>query len=79
MATKEVHNTAPTTTLEGQRSLRTTTKIWLWLTGPIAFLVAIAAGVGFFIDDLYRDAPVNAAQAVGQDLITLVVALPTRR
>jgi hypothetical protein len=32
--------------------------------------------VGFFIDDLYRDAPVNAAQAVGQDLITLLVALP---
>ena len=56
---------------------RTTPRIWLWLTGPIAVLVAIAAGVGFFIDDLYRDAPVNAAQAVGQDLITLVVALPT--
>lgn len=32
--------------------------------------------MGFLIDDLYRDAPVNAAQAVGQDLITLVVALP---
>ena len=55
------------------------TRIWLWLTGPIAFLVAIAAGVGFFIEDLYRDAPVNAAQAVGQDLITLVVALPRPR
>jgi len=75
MATKEVQNPAPKTTLDGKRSLRTT-RIWLWLTGPIAFLVAIAAGVGFFIQDLYRDAPVNAAQAVGQDLITLVVALP---
>ncbi len=32
--------------------------------------------MGFFIEDLYRDAPINAAQAVGQDLITLVVALP---
>jgi hypothetical protein len=76
MATKEVQNTAPTTTLEGRRSPRTTPRIWLWLTGPIAILAAIAAGVGFFIDGVYRDAPVNAAQAVGQDLITLVVALP---
>jgi hypothetical protein len=76
MASKEVQNPAPKTTLNGNRSPRATTRIWLWLTGPIAFLVAIAAGVGFFIDDLYRDAPVNAAQAVGQDLITLVVALP---
>ena len=76
MATKEIQNAAPTTTLEDKKSLRTTTRIWFWLTGPIALLAAIAAGVGFFIDDLYRDAPVNAAQAVGQDLITLVVALP---
>jgi hypothetical protein len=76
MAANEIQNAAPTTTLEGKRSPRTTTRIWLWLTAPISFLVAIAAGVGFFIDDLYRDMPVNAAQAVGQDLITLVVALP---
>ena len=52
------------------------TTIWLWLSAPIALLVAIAAGVGFFIEDLYRDTPINAAQAVGQDFITLVVALP---
>ena len=32
--------------------------------------------MGFFVEDLYRDAPLNAAQAVGQDLVTLVVALP---
>ena len=75
MTTNEIQNAAPAATLEDKRSLRTT-KIWLWLTGPIAILVAIAAGAGFFIEDLYRDAPVNAAQAVGQDLITLVVALP---
>jgi hypothetical protein len=75
MTTKDVQNPAPTTTLEDKRSLRTT-RIWLWLTGPIAFLVAIAAGVGFFVEDFYRDAPLNAAQAVGQDLITLVVAFP---
>ena len=53
-----------------------TTTVWLWLTRPITVLAAIAAGAGFFIDGLYRDAPVNAAQAVGQDLVTLVVALP---
>ena len=53
-----------------------TATIWLWLTGPVVFLAAIAAGVGFFVEDLYRDAPLNAAQAVGQDLVTLVVALP---
>jgi hypothetical protein len=76
MTTKDVQNAAPTTTVEGKRSPRTTTRIWLWLTWPIALLVTIAAGVGFFIDYLYRDAPVNAAQAVGQDLVTLVVALP---
>ncbi len=51
-------------------------RIWLWLTVPIAVLVAMAAGVGFFIEDLYRDTPLNVAQAVGQDLIPLVVALP---
>lgn len=50
--------------------------IWLWLTAPIAILLTIAAGVGFFVEELYRDAPYFAAQAVGQDLITLVVALP---
>ena len=76
MATKDVQNVAPATTLEGKRSPRTTARIWLWLTGPISVLAAIAAGTGFFIEDLYRDAPVNAAQAVRQDLITLVVALP---
>ena len=76
MATKEVQN-ATATTVEKQRISPRSTTIWLWLTGPIAVLVAIAAGVGFFIADLYRDAPANAAQAVGQDLITLIVALPT--
>jgi hypothetical protein len=53
------------------------TTIWFWLTFPIAMLVAIAAGGGVFISDLYRDAPSFVAQAVGQDLISLVVVLPT--
>jgi hypothetical protein len=69
-----MHN-ATSTTVEGKRMSPRTT-VWLWLTVPIAVLVAIAAGVGFFIEDLYRDTPLNVAQAVGQDLVTLVVGLP---
>ncbi len=49
---------------------------WLWLTVPIALLVAIAAGGGVFMGDLYRDSPNLVVQARGQDLITLLVALP---
>lgn len=67
---------ATRTTVEDKRMSSRSTTIWLWLSAPIALLVAIAAGVGFLIEDLYRDTPINAAQAVGQDLITLVVALP---
>jgi hypothetical protein len=43
------------------------TTIWLSLTGPIAFLVAIAAGVGFYIEDLYRDTSLNAAVSPLED------------
>lgn len=50
---------------------------WLWLTVPIAILLAIASGSGVFISDLYRDTPNLVAQAIGQDAITLVVAFPT--
>jgi hypothetical protein len=38
--------------------------------------MAIAAGVGLFIEDLYRDPPSLVAQAIGQDVVTLVVAVP---
>lgn len=50
---------------------------WLWLTFPIALLLAIAAGGGIFINGLYRDTPSLVAQAIGQDAITLLVVLPT--
>jgi hypothetical protein len=50
--------------------------VWLWLTGPIAILLAIAAGSGVFIGGLYRDSPHLVTQARGQDALTLVVALP---
>ncbi len=51
--------------------------VWLWLTVPIAVLLAIATVSGIFINGLYRDTPNLVAQAIGQDVITLVVALPT--
>lgn len=51
--------------------------LWLWLTLPVAILIAIAAGSGVFMSDLYRDTPNLVAQAKGQDVITLVVTLPT--
>jgi hypothetical protein len=51
--------------------------LWLWLTAPIAILLTIAAGGGVFISSLYRDTPYFVAQAVGQDHISLAVALPT--
>jgi hypothetical protein len=50
--------------------------LWLWLTAPIAILLTIAAGSGVFISGLYRDTPYFRAQAVGQDRISLAVALP---
>lgn len=50
--------------------------IWLWLTLPIAVLLALASGVGLFTAGLYRDAPGLVAQAIGQDVVTLIVALP---
>ena len=50
---------------------------YLWLTIPIVVLMAIAAGGGLFVGGLYRDSPNLVAQAVGQDAITLAVALPT--
>src|SRR5215218_2563352 len=53
------------------------TAVWLWLTLPIAFLIATATGSELFVDGLFRgDAPTFVAQAIGQDVITLGVALP---
>ena len=48
----------------------------MWLTAPIAVLLAIAAGGGIFVNGLYRDNPYFAAQAIGQDHVSLAVALP---
>ena len=40
-------------------------------------LTVIATTVGLFIPGFYRDAPVLLPQVYGQDLLTLVVAVPT--
>ncbi|QIN78457.1 hypothetical protein GBA65_07885 [Rubrobacter marinus] len=53
------------------------TRTWLWLTAPIAVLLAIAAGSELFVDGIFRGDELNfVAQAVGQDVVTLAVALP---
>jgi hypothetical protein len=51
--------------------------VWLWLTLPIAVLLAVATGSELLIDGLFRgDSPYFVAQAIGQDVVTLGVALP---
>ena len=53
------------------------TAVWLWLTLPIAFLIAIATGSELFVDGLFDgDTPSFVAQAIGQDVVTLGAALP---
>jgi hypothetical protein len=51
--------------------------IWLLLTVPVAILLTIASAGGVFISGLYRDAPTLVREAIGQDVITLGIALPT--
>jgi hypothetical protein len=46
------------------------------LTGLIMLLGAVASAGGLFWPGLYRDTPYMVAQAVGQDLVTLAVAVP---
>lgn len=52
-------------------------KVWLWITIPIILLLIVASASGLFINGLYRDTPNFAAQARGQDLISLLVVSPT--
>lgn len=51
--------------------------VWLWLTAPIVALLAIAAGSELLVEGIFRgDAANFVAQAMGQDYVTLAVALP---
>jgi len=49
---------------------------FLRLTAPLAPLLAVAAALGVGWDGLYRDNPFVVAQAVGQDWVTLLFAVP---
>ncbi len=49
---------------------------YLRLTAPLVPLLALAAGVGVSWPGLYRDNASVVAQAVGQDWVTLVLAVP---
>ena len=48
----------------------------LLLSRVLLLLVVVAAGAGLGVPGVYRDAPVWVTQARGQDLVTLVVAVP---
>ena len=48
----------------------------LILTGIIILLAAVASWGGLFLPGHYRDSAYMVAQAIGQDLVTLVVAVP---
>ena len=62
---------------DANRGSATGAALWLWLTVPIAILSAVAAGGELLVDGLLRDdAPYFVAQAIGQDVVTLGVALP---
>ena len=49
---------------------------WLWMTAPMAVLLTIAAGGGFFLENIYHDTPSFIAQAVAQDFVNLFISLP---
>jgi len=50
---------------------------WLWLTAPVAVLAAVATlGELFFSDVFRRDTVYLVVQALGQDVVTLGIALP---
>jgi hypothetical protein len=73
MTTKQFEASIPVTVIGTNKH----SNIWLWFTAPIAILLVIAAGSGVSISGVYRDNPSLQAQAIGQDYISLVVALPT--
>jgi hypothetical protein len=49
---------------------------WLWLTVPLAALLALVSVAGLTQPDLYRGPPAWTLQAVAQDLADLVLVLP---
>lgn len=49
---------------------------WLWLTVPVAVLLAVATLDELLVEGVLRGTPYFAAQAIGQDFVTLLVAVP---
>lgn len=53
------------------------TPVWLWLTAPIAALLALAAGSELIVAGIFRgDDATLVAQTIGFDAVTLAVAIP---
>ena len=50
--------------------------VWLWLTVPLAILVATVSGIGLLVPGVYKDPPAWAIQGVAQDFTDLVVVGP---
>lgn len=66
----------PVNNIEAANGARRPTA-WMWLTVPIAILIAVAVGGELLVEGLFRgDSIYLVAQAVGQDVVTLVAALP---
>lgn len=56
---------------------RRPTRPYLIASTLVLLLAVIATGIGLFVPGFYRDAEVLLPQLYGQDLLTLVVAVPT--
>jgi len=49
----------------------------VWLSFPLALLLAIASGAGVSLPSIYaRETPVYAARGIGDDVLNLVVVVP---
>ena len=53
-------------------------QLWIWLSVLVSVLVAGASGAGIFVKSIYSQETASyAAQGVGQDIVNIVIAVPT--
>lgn len=53
-------------------------KMYMWLSVIIAFLVLIASSAGIFIESIYAHETLSwAIQSIGQDIANMLIAIPT--
>jgi len=53
-------------------------QLWIWLSVLVSVLVAGASGAGIFVKSIYgQETASYAAQGVGQDIVNIVIAVPT--